>query len=270
MIIDFNLSDIQSVLNDFYKATNVNISITDSEFNLIYINSYNSKSYCSLIQTTIKGRSLCHCSDIELLKKCKETKKPQQHICHAGLMDMVIPIIHNNEIIGYILMGQLKVDSNYKGLNVKGIKVDEKRLKEEFDKLPIVDDNRIESIKNIAIIVAKYLLLGNYIKPKQSMNLESVMKFINENLGEDLSINNISRQTYLSKSLIYSLFKKYLNMTVSEYINKQRILRAKELLGSTELTIETVSTMVGYTSSSYFSKTFKKITGVSPKQYQEE
>ena len=270
MILDFNLQNVENVLNDFYKATGVNVSIWDKEFRLLYMNTSNSSKFCTLIQTTVKGRRLCHCSDVELLNKCKATQKPQQHICHAGLMDMVIPIINDFEIIGYIVMGQLKVNKDFGGVNIKSVKVSSDLFKEEYLKLPIISKEKIESVINVAVIVAKYLLLGNIIRPKKNDNLENVINFINDNLADDLSIDNISKQTFLSKSLIYVLFRKYFNITVSEYVNRQRIKKATELINTTEFSIETISSMVGYSSSSYFSKTFKRIKGVSPKKFKDE
>ncbi len=270
MASDYNLKNVQKVVTDFFKATSVNISILDSDFNVIYMNKEYSNKYCLLLQSSYKKGYYCYCSDVKLLNKCKETKSPQQHICYAGLIDIAIPIMHEFEIIGYIMIGQLKYSDNLDAINIKTTKAKLENFKEEYNKLTLSNQEKIESTINIAIIVAKYLLLENIIKPKRSKNLETVIDFINENLSENLSIENISKQTFLSKSLIYILFRKYFNMTVSEYINIQRIKRAKQLLNGTELTVESVSAKVGYSSSSYFSKTFKKIVGVSPKQYSEE
>ncbi|WP_334137566.1 helix-turn-helix transcriptional regulator, partial [Muricomes intestini] len=63
------------------------------------------------------------------------------------------------------------------------------------------------------------------------------------------------------------LFKKSMNVGVSEYINMQKIEESKKLLGETTLKIYEISERLGYESSFYFSKVFKKITGMSPKEY---
>ena len=51
-----------------------------------------------------------------LLKKCKETKQTQKHVCHAGLIDIAIPIIYENSIIGYIILGQIKTEKTFESL----------------------------------------------------------------------------------------------------------------------------------------------------------
>ena len=56
-------------------------------------------------------------------------------------------------------------------------------------------------------------------------------------------------------------------MTVSEFINKERIKLAENLLLTTDLNVETIAMQIGFSSQSYFSKTFKKINGVSPVQF---
>lgn len=182
-------------------------------------------------------------------------------------MDIAVPIIQDEEIIGYIILGQIKTDECVfkRDLDIEDIDLD--LLEKEYTSITKYSQSKIHSMLSIASILAKYLLIENIIKVKRNKSLESVIKYINDNLSDDLSIKDITAQTYTSKSSLYLLFKKNFNMTIGEYINNQRVKKAIELLTTTDLSVENIAMEVGYSSQSYFSKIFKSIKGVSPKQY---
>ena len=91
--------------------------------------------------------------------------------------------------------------------------------------------------------------------------------FIHENLETDLSIQSISRATNISKSVLYKAFHSRYSCTVGAYINEARVERSLEYLLKTNLPMEEIAQKVGFSSGSYYSKTFKKQMGISPLQY---
>jgi len=108
------------------------------------------------------------------------------------------------------------------------------------------------------------ILLGNVNSLKQSRRLGGILKYIEQNYSSTLSLSGISQKFSLSESYVSRLFKKELNCKPSEYINNVRISAAEELLLTTELSVTEISAKVGYSDVYYFSKTFKRIVGISP------
>lgn len=270
MLIEYNLKNIENLCDDFFNATGINLSISNSEFEVLFINKAYNNKYCKLIQSNEKGKVMCIRSDKKLLLKCKETASPQCNLCSAGLMDIAVPIKEDGEIIGYIVLGQIRTNDSFKIPKFDTGSIDINKLEKEYLSLPKYTDSKIHSTLNIASILAKHLLVENIIKVRRSNSLEKVIKFIKNNLAEDLSIKNITEKTYMSKSSLYLLFKRNFNMTIGEYINIERIKKAVSLLMETDLDMEFISTKVGFSSQSYFSKTFKRLKGLSPKQFKKK
>ena len=106
MNINYNTEKINEVLHNFYNATGITIDLLKSDFTKISHTKYDFNEYCKSIQSTPKGKKCCRESELTLLKKCANTKQTQMHICHAGLVDMAMPVIYNDEIIGFIVFGQ--------------------------------------------------------------------------------------------------------------------------------------------------------------------
>ncbi|MBQ6938199.1 MAG: helix-turn-helix transcriptional regulator [Clostridia bacterium] len=140
-------------------------------------------------------------------------------------------------------------------------------MEKYYNDIAAFNSEKIQSVSNIAGMLAKHLLLENMLKPDFDENMQKAVAFINENLCGDLSIRSISKNINVSKSVLYKRFHACFNCTVSEYINTRRVEKSIELLTRTDLSIEEISQKVGFASASYFSKIFKKEKGVSPLNY---
>ena len=273
MLLGYNTQRIADISYDFYNVTGIYFMIYDENF-VPLNNQYKiNNAYCDLVQSRDDGKQGCWCSDNTLLQKCKETGQPQAHICHAGLIDMVVPITHENKIIGYIMFGKLKSDTDFslwKDRMPFDVPFTDK-LEALYGELPLFTDDKLNSATNLLTILAKHLLSENIITPQNSEMIKRVVTYIDNNLCKKLTIEDITSSVNISPSSLYSIFHTYFNSTVSEYINKKRVHISKAMLMNIDLSIETISEQLGFSSTAYYSKMFKKIYGVSPlkfRQYQ--
>lgn len=92
-------------------------------------------------------------------------------------------------------------------------------------------------------------------------------RFISNNLKENLTLELVAQQVNLSPSHFGRVFCKQTGQTLFTYINCCRTEAAKKLLQTSDYKIYEIAELVGYTSTHYFSRTFKKYTGKSPYDY---
>ena len=90
---------------------------------------------------------------------------------------------------------------------------------------------------------------------------------INNCFKNKITMGELCEVTSLSKQQLCRLFKRYLNSRPMEYIAKRRIQAAKELLRSTDMSIEDVADSVGFCSGSYFCKLFARYEGMTASQF---
>lgn len=99
-----------------------------------------------------------------------------------------------------------------------------------------------------------------------SRQVDAILYYINQNIGEPLSIEELSRHFYLSESYICRIFKASTGMTINKYITARRISIAKALL-SEGMNVSLVCAQCGYNDYSNFVRAFSKAVGISPKKY---
>jgi AraC-like DNA-binding protein len=97
--------------------------------------------------------------------------------------------------------------------------------------------------------------------------VRKAMEFIRMNYSRKTSISEIAHNVGLDRSYLYSLFKEFLNVSPQEFLIDFRIEKACELMLGINLSIGDISRSVGYDDPLMFSKTFKKVKGVSPKEF---
>lgn len=94
-----------------------------------------------------------------------------------------------------------------------------------------------------------------------------VRTYIDENFSKKITLDDLSSMFYIDKFYLCEQFKERYGITVNDYINSVRITEAKKLLRFTDKTTEEIATLIGVNGAAYFSRMFKKIEGVSPKEY---
>ena len=100
-----------------------------------------------------------------------------------------------------------------------------------------------------------------------SYNMARIIKFIDSNYEENITLSNLAEKFKLSESYIARLFKNELNTSSTKYINKIRIINACRMLLCTTKTIGEISESLGYKDQYYFTRIFKSYCKTTPSEY---
>lgn len=98
--------------------------------------------------------------------------------------------------------------------------------------------------------------------------LKKMNDYIEENFDKLISLDDVVEQLGISKQYFCYIIKQSYNTTFTNYLNKFRVEKAKQMLSNSEMTVKDVYCKVGFSSDSYFIKVFKSITGLTPGEYQ--
>jgi two-component system response regulator YesN len=109
-----------------------------------------------------------------------------------------------------------------------------------------------------------------HISESSKRSAEAVLKiknYIDSHLSSDLSLAGLSNQVYFSPKYLSKLFKQVTGMNLLGYINELKISKIKELLSEKDSKINEIGVQVGFLSAPYFTRFFKKATGMTPQEY---
>ena len=96
------------------------------------------------------------------------------------------------------------------------------------------------------------------------------LSYIEQHYTDPLTLDEVCRYSQLSKSYFCYFFKEQTSQTFVEYLNKRRIDHARLLLEDTDLPVTEICYNTGFNDLTHFSRTFKKITGISARAYRSQ
>jgi AraC-type DNA-binding domain-containing proteins len=102
---------------------------------------------------------------------------------------------------------------------------------------------------------------------KQNKHITTIIRYMYRHVMENITLTDISQELDLSKSYINAIFKKYAKRAPIDFFINLKMQEACKLLKSTDMYINEVGVRLGYDDQYYFSRIFKKVVGMSPKEY---
>ncbi|WBW96993.1 response regulator transcription factor [Oceanirhabdus sp. W0125-5] len=178
--------------------------------------------------------------------------------------------IFREAYVGYEIINQLTKDlisTGYKVLSEKNIS-NETAFGEGQD--PFESFNELKTLKSMYDFMKGFSLkVVDAIKIQNSdlldSGLDKALVFIKERYTENISLSDVAKYVFMSESYLSRKIKKTIGISFTEYVTKLRIEKSIELMKEGKYKIGEVANMVGYPDYRYFSRTFKKYTGKSPR-----
>ena len=146
-------------------------------------------------------------------------------------------------------------------------------LKDELELSQIGSNLLIDSLKTTLAIhllrkyTTKKAKLSSYQNGLSQSKIRQIIDYIRAHLDRDLKIVELASLVQMSPYYFIRLFKESTGKTPHQYILLSRIEKAKYLLKQNRLSIAAIATLVGFCDQSHFSRYFKRLVGVTPKQF---
>jgi AraC-like DNA-binding protein/ligand-binding sensor protein len=234
--------------------------------------------FCALMAT--KSRACAACLQVQQKLAETATHEPQSEICQVGLCDTAVPVRLGENLVGFLHTGQIfrrkptmaQFDRVAALVAEWGVEVDVARLKEAYFETRVLSKKEHEGMVKLLQIFAEHLsLVSNQIVVQQTNAEPPVItrakEFIKQNQSEDISLGQVARAVNTSTFYFCKMFKKVTGINFTDYVSRQRIESAKNLLLNPNLRISEIAYEVGFQSLTHFNRVFKKVIGQSPTEY---
>ena len=263
---------LEKLLQDFYNLANIKTCLYDIEGNELCFYPKKFSDFCEILRQNQLMDKKCKDCDKLAFEHCKRTQSQYIYTCHAGLEECISPIICDNRVIGFIMIGQIKSSNapsfNDIATNLPGYLLDD--LKDTYERLPTISSEKLNSAFRILDACAGYELLKKAVGSDNNSIDAQIQHYIRENISRPLSVAHLRSVFHLSHSEIYNIFKEYFDCTPADYIKKSRLKYACKLLATTDLPINRVAVLSGIPDYNYFSKIFKSTYNISPSEYRKK
>lgn len=277
MISVFDTGKLKSLLNDFYKITNIRITVFDKDMQELLSCPEEITPFCKIIRSSKLGKSACIQCDQHACRKALTKKDIHLYQCHAGLTEAVVPLYSGNILIGYLLMGHVFSHRSFdEGWNIikercKNLPVDWNRLKQACKNSPLTSNEYMRSAAEIMHAIASYLILENIATIKEDELPHKIDAYINTHYHERITAMDLCHEFGIGKTQLYKISNQLYGCGISKHIRSIAIKNAKKLLSDKRnLKISEISTLCGFNDYNYFISVFSQEVGVPPGEYRKK
>lgn len=234
--------------------------------------------FCQALNGTAGGQRLCTMCDQSKFLDARRDALALRYRCHAGLREFIIPVIREGQTIALLQCGQVHDHSpstaNWheaeKSLRTAGIHGAAWRRLLHGNR--VLAPERQEDLLDLLELVAARLAHAHErelgVAPGQRhAALGRAMTYIESNLSERLSIEQIARAAAISPRTLMRLFRNEAGASVVGFILQRRVARARQLLRQTGRTCAEIAFECGFGSVQHFNRMFRRFERASPTQW---
>ncbi len=139
---------------------------------------------------------------------------------------------------------------------------DSSKMKDAFAELALR-----ELLLKLMQTQARQFVEAHYKEMAGYNRFAAVMKYVNENIHQRISVNELCKKVYMSRPTFFRVFKREFGITPVEYIIKEKMKLAKRILLNSDVSINDVSYQCGFNSVNHFIKTFRHFEKITPLQF---
>ena len=272
----------------FYKTTGIPTSLHTFvrgtvELQSIHVGSSIQCSICTYLrQECFYGfRRACFENNHLKFAECLKTGKPIIYRCHMDLCEAIIPLKQFGDERSVIYLG--RVDPNpaseegFQRFIKRAVATEPLILKNSnaetlrklYYAMPRMSEERFADATALAISYAELINFDNDspVRYVPHTYMDSVRQYVRANLHMPLNREIVAEYIGISAGYLSHIVSKEMGCSFSEYVTKEKMEFAKELLSSTSLSVNTVAIRCGYDNPKYFYTLFKKHTGMTAGDY---
>jgi len=221
---------------------------------------------CNVFKNCAGGLERCFRCRNAAIRKAHFTKKSFGGICINGVYEYTRPVIIGEDVACIIYIGNILDET-------KGIKKLKKKLSGRDYLLDSLEKNfTFEQCEVLGSLLETYIRTLLNSVPSVNFNnfnplIENIKNYIEANLEYDINITQIAKTFKYNEQYLGRIFKKETQMSFCNYINIQRIERAKILLEKTDDSVINIAITVGFNNVTYFNRMFKRNLSMTPLEY---
>lgn len=233
---------------------------------------------CQVVNSTREGHAACEREDRLRTEEALRRGEPAHYVCHAGLVDFMVPICVEGHHVATIEGGQLMpaapTEDGFRELceRTASYGLDRKKLRDAYFGTNPMPEEKIKAIVSLVRLFGQYFTefawqLEELRDERRHPAVTRAMEYVTRHYHEQITLNDMADAVRLSPSYLSALFSRETGITLTRFVHRTRVERAKRLLRDTDKSVSEIAFDVGFRNVTHFNYVFRKVEDSSPSQY---
>ncbi|MCQ2378547.1 MAG: PocR ligand-binding domain-containing protein [Victivallaceae bacterium] len=218
--------------------------------------------YCRLMQKERFGLAACMELDRARQKECREKKRLISYVCHAGLGEIVAPVMIFGNVAGFLVIGQFRVVAECPAF----LRFPEE--KERYLELPLFCGDDLRNLEHMLQMLLECIVAKELVAYPQDLKMFKLDRFIETHLAEKITLAAAARACACSQSSLTHYLCREQKICFSALVMKKRVSAAEKLLKEhPDWTLDVIAEKTGFNSAYYLSRVFRRLRGTTPGRF---
>ena len=237
-------------------------------------------AFCRLLANNPAAGKACGVSETEIQRRASKTQSAQTMRCFAGLEIVAAPVLVEGHHLATWIGGQVlcrqPTPADFRGvaqhLAAWGLQAELGQFQAAFNRSPVFSPNQLRAMKQLLTLFAQHLgaqadRLWSVPQASEPLTVMRAKEFIQANFTEPVSLAQVAAAVHVSPFHLCRVFRAATGVTLTEYVSRLRVEKAKRLLADASVRVSEVAYATGFGSISQFNTVFRKCVGKTPTQY---
>ena len=264
-------AELMELMQDFYTLTGMRIILFDGQYAEILSYPPKEKTFCFCLRENPEFDRKCRASDEHSFRQCRKTNQVYIFKCHAGLNEATAPIIENGHILGYMMFGQISDNKNKEEFFDQMVALCrqygiDRDLSHPIRKIKYRSESQLRAAARLLDAYVHYVRLKEIVRPTGQLLIDSIERFVEAHIREDLSVERITREFDISRTRLYETLRPYTKGGIAALVRHKRLEYARDLIRNTDMSIPEIADAAGFSDYNYFLRLFKQEYGISSRK----
>ena len=234
---------------------------------------------CRIIRNTVEGQRRCEGCDRRHHALAGRDGKSRLYTCHAGFLDMAIPVMIQGEHVATISSGQVLREKPSARVCARTVRrlgrlgVPESRLRAAYKGAPWLPRDRLTEVMKLLELFSRQMIssawrIRELEASREHPAIRTARALVEKRYTDpEFALAEAARTAGLSVAHFSHLFHKKAGITFTRYVQSRRMEEAKRLLAQTDRSVTDICYACGFNSLTHFNRVFRRGTGGSPTGY---
>ncbi len=227
-------------------------------------------AFCKLIQQDLGKLDLCHEIDRTMQQKATENGQVMSYVCHAGLREIIAPVVISKRLAGFLMVGQFRTTTALPPCALAYCQNEQQKqeMAKRFEQLPLLSEERLESLIGTLQILIDYITARELAVFRPDPLKSGIDQNIDEHYQEDVYLADVAKLLNKSISSVAQFLRNKYHTCFKDLLIERRLCAAEDYWKKHPVaSIRECAEAAGFKDQFYFSRIFHKKRAMSPREF---
>ena len=269
----FLSDEVQSLLDHFAAILDIRVTFFSADGRTLRRGrQMRNSDYCRMVQRELGTLRQCVSLDSDKQQEAVRQRGIIDYQCHAGLREAIAPVFIHDQLAGFLMIGQFRINDAPPECMLERCSSEEQRrkLEQAFRELPRISAEKLENVLGLFKMLIDYIVVRELAVLQGDRLRHEIDRYLELHCTEEIRLPEMARKLGRSVSTISQFLRRNYQTSFKELLIERRLEKAEEFWrANPEATVGEAAFAAGFTDQFYFSRVFRKRRGIPPGEYRD-